>query len=105
MEGNVYLLGGATVVTPATPVLTGNSGAIASIARNGAGDYTITMDDDFRLEPDDVIDVQAIAAALGSAHVQNRAANGTTFDVITTDGANAAADAAFSVEIKRQLES
>ena len=72
-----------------------NNGMFEDITRNGVGDSTLDIDDDYRMNARDVFEGQIEGATVGSVSVVRTSE--TQVQVLTFDGAGAAADLEFSL--------
>lgn len=89
----------ANVTAQVGPLLT-NSRGFSGVARNGAGDYTLTMQDGLTLLGDNggIAKVQTYGATPGLNSVEQLSP--TTLRVRTLDAAGAALEANFGIQIQ-----
>ena len=92
MKGSVRV---SQVGAAANIVVDTNNGMFEDITRNGVGDATFDVDADFGITERDVFEGQIEGVTVGSVSV-NRLTQ-TTVQVLTFDGAGAAADLEYSL--------
>ncbi|MDI3285165.1 hypothetical protein [Polyangium sp. 15x6] len=97
----MYQAAAATVLGSTTPTFRRNQGFAAAIVRNGAGDYTLTLDEAFAA---DELNIQCTGAEVGASAVCSGTAHGgtatlTTIRVNTIGDGGTPADVDFFISV------